>query len=332
MPRHSLPRKVRAIALAALAGLALAAPVTANDAIAVRVEPVPLERGEMARLSVGALIFRGALTLSSPDLRFGGLSGLDIAQDGERLTAVTDHGDWLQARPLYDRLGHLVGLADARMGRLAGADGRRLSTASRERDAESLTLRADGSALVSFERHHRLWLYPSADPPFSLAPRAYPIPPGLDETAPNDGIEAVAALPDGRLLVLAEGLWDGPDHLIGWLYQSGTWKRLHYAVHGAYRPTDAKALPNGDVLILERRFSVLGGFGARLRRVPAAEVFVGGVLRGVELAEFVPPMTVDNMEGLALRRGRGETLLYLVSDDNFQAVQSTVLLMFALPD
>ena len=323
---------IRALALAALVVLVAAAPATANDAIAVRVDAVPLERGEMARLSVGALIFRGAIALNSPDLRFGGLSGLDISRDGERLTAVSDHGDWLQARPLYDRLGHLVGLADARMGRLVGADGRRLSTATRERDAESLTLRVDGSALVSFERHHRLWLYPPADPPFSLAPRAFPTPPGIDEAAPNDGVEAVAELPDGRLLALAEGLWDGPDHLIGWLYQNGAWQRLHYAVHGAYRPTDAKAMPNGDVLILERRFSMVGGFGARLRRVPAAEVFVGGVLRGVELAEFVPPMTVDNMEGLALRRGRGETLLYIISDDNFQAVQSTVLMMFALPD
>jgi len=43
-------------------------------------------------------------------------------------------------------------------------------------------------------------------------------------------------------------------------------------------------------------------------------------------------MTVDYFEGLALRRGENETLIYVLSDDNFSAAQSTLLLMFALPD
>jgi hypothetical protein len=40
---------------------------------------------------------------------------------------------------------------------------------------------------------------------------------------------------------------------------------------------------------------------------------------------------IDNMEGIAVRRGpKGETLLYLISDDNFSPLQRTLLLMFEL--
>jgi hypothetical protein len=38
---------------------------------------------------------------------------------------------------------------------------------------------------------------------------------------------------------------------------------------------------------------------------------------------------IDNMEGLAVRRGpKGETLLYILSDDNYSPLQRTLLLMF----
>jgi hypothetical protein len=40
---------------------------------------------------------------------------------------------------------------------------------------------------------------------------------------------------------------------------------------------------------------------------------------------------VDNLEGLSARTGpRGETLLWLISDDNFNPLQRNILLMFEL--
>jgi len=42
---------------------------------------------------------------------------------------------------------------------------------------------------------------------------------------------------------------------------------------------------------------------------------------------------LDNMEGIATRKGEnGETLIYLISDDNFSSFQRTILLMFALDE
>jgi hypothetical protein len=56
-------------------------------------------------------------------------------------------------------------------------------------------------------------------------------------------------------------------------------------------------------------------------------------LSGTTLAVLRPPMTLDNMEGVAARRtAAGETLLYLISDDNFRAGQRTLLLVFALAE
>ena len=47
------------------------------------------------------------------------------------------------------------------------------------------------------------------------------------------------------------------------------------------------------------------------------------------LARVSPPYTVDNMEGIAaLRNKDGSIRLYLLSDDNLNKVQRTVLLAF----
>ncbi len=45
------------------------------------------------------------------------------------------------------------------------------------------------------------------------------------------------------------------------------------------------------------------------------------------------PLTLDNMEGVAARQSeRGETLIYLISDDNFRLLQRTLLMVFALEE
>jgi hypothetical protein len=63
----------------------------------------------------------------------------------------------------------------------------------------------------------------------------------------------------------------------------------------------------------------------------AAPIAPGARLEAEELALLRRPLSVDNFEGVACRLGpRGESLIYLVSDDNFSATQRTLLLQFAL--
>jgi hypothetical protein len=54
-------------------------------------------------------------------------------------------------------------------------------------------------------------------------------------------------------------------------------------------------------------------------------------VRATELAFLAAPYAVDNLEGLAATKGtRGETLLWLISDDNFNPLQRNILLQFEL--
>jgi len=69
-----------------------------------------------------------------------------------------------------------------------------------------------------------------------------------------------------------------------------------------------------------------------LRHVSASQLHEGVRLEGEVLANLsFMDASIDNMEGVAVRRGpKGETLLYMVSDDNFSPLQRTLLLMFEL--
>jgi hypothetical protein len=104
-----------------------------------------------------------------------------------------------------------------------------------------------------------------------------------------------------------------------------------------FRPTGAARLPNGDLLVVERRFPPLA---ARLVLLERASLGGRGALEPRELARIEPPLTLDNFEGVEVRRdARGRTLVYVLSDDNNCAkvngsarrgIQRTLLLMFEL--
>jgi hypothetical protein len=306
--------------------------------IAAPAEAEPLELSSRARQlnpdapkqhRVGRLAWRGGLLITSPDDRWGGLSGLEVSPDGKRMVAVSDRGHWVTAELAYDRAGRLSGIGNARIGELPGKNGKPLKDKKR-RDAEALAA-LDGRLLVAFERKHRIWRYPAAAEPFALAPDSLAKPPGLKDAPNNHGAEALTALADGGILAITQD--DGEDgDFAAYLQRRGKWSRLRYrAGAGDFEPTGAALLPDGDVVVLERHFNWLGGLAARLVRLAAAEIGPDRLLLGREIARLRPPLTLDNMEGVAARRGpRGETLIYLISDDNFSLLQDTLLLMFEL--
>ncbi len=102
--------------------------------------------------------------------------------------------------------------------------------------------------------------------------------------------------------------------------------------HDPFSVTSAANAPDGGLFLLERRYSLLGGVGMELRHVAASEVHEGARLDGDVLANLsFQDANIDNMEGIAVRRGpKGETLLYMISDNNFSPLQRTLLLMFEL--
>jgi hypothetical protein len=309
---------------AALSGLVAAEPV------AVRSTSVPLNPQDPRQRVVGRLEYRGGLHLVSDDPRFGGISSLRVLPDGQRLAAVTDEGWWVSAR-LVHRERRLVGLEGVEMGPLLGPDGK-APEGKDSRDAESLALLPDGELIVGFEREHRLLRYPAGTGRPDGIPVPCTAPPGLENAPFNGGIETLVALRGGGLLALTEH-WIEKDQIVGWTGGPNAWKRLGMRFELALRPSDGALLPEGDVLILERAYNPQRGVvNLRVRQIGREKIRPGSALGGRLVAEFAPPVTLDNYEGIcAVRDESGETHVYLVSDDNFDpAQQRTLLLMFAL--
>ncbi|HEY6552208.1 MAG TPA: esterase-like activity of phytase family protein, partial [Vicinamibacteria bacterium] len=127
--------------------------------------------------------------------------------------------------------------------------------------------------------------------------------------------------------------WIVDDTVRGWTNGPDRWQPLGYLFSGAYRPSDMARLPSGDMVVLERAYNPDRGIvGVRLRRVSRKGVKAGAKLQSTLIAELAPPLSVDNFEGIDAVRGQnGETLIYIVSDNNFRTGdQRTLLLMFAL--
>ncbi|WP_246148324.1 esterase-like activity of phytase family protein [Skermanella pratensis] len=321
----------RAFLLASLATLAVVgcSPLTANGPLE-NSYPVRLDDSRPDRRDVGTLIYRGGLALRDSDPDFGGLSGIVVEPDGRRFVAVSDRGNVVTGNLDYDDAGDLAGVRGITVAPLLDIDGKQAKT--NRADSEGLARLPDGRWAVSFERWHRVELYSShPDGPVTRPLPKLPRPPGIRSAEGNSGPEALAALPDGRMLVIEEGSDDKAGFSRAWLGGAEGWESLSYRGRAPYRPTDATFLPDGDLVVLERRASILGGFGARIVRVPGASIEAGGELSGTELAVLEPPVTTDNFEGIsAVSTPDGRTLLYVVSDDNLWGFQRTLLLMFEL--
>jgi hypothetical protein len=224
------------------------------------------------------------------------------------------------------------------MAPLLNPQGEPLKT-KRQSDAESLTGHWEPGAetpqkvFVSFEVTHRIWSYPFGLDGFAALPTAVPIPSGLLQAKANSGLESIELLsaPGDPLLILTEGEVETGGNIPAWILTETRSKPLFLANKEPFSATDLGTLANGDLLVLERRFSPLGGVGMRLRKIDQSLLQENTIMDGPELIHLGSPYTVDNMEGLSIRTGaNGETLLYIVSDDNFNPLQRTLLMMFEL--
>jgi hypothetical protein len=322
---------------AAVLAACTAFPASAKDAKTrkpeVAVEALLLNPEKPAETRVGRLTWLGGMRLWSKHWLFGGFSSLEISPDGKHLLTASDRGTWWEAQLELEN-GVPVGIGKNALHDMPDAEGQTFEDG--ESDSEGMARARDGSVYVSFERHHRILRYTLPDPADldtlpKMKPETLPSPPDLQSAPPNGGLEAIAMFDDRTLFALTESLQTQPGYNRGWLIQDGKWEPFEYKRTEPYDPTDAKRLPNGDMLVLERRFSMLGGLGARLCVIAGATVKPGAKLDCRTVAELQPPQSIDNMEGLAVRANeKGETIVYMISDDNFSRIQRTVLLVFRL--
>ncbi|TDK34552.1 hypothetical protein E2F50_17095 [Rhizobium deserti] len=283
----------------------------------------------------GPLEFLGGLEFSSVDSRLQSLSSIRFRADGESFVSVTDTGNWLTGRIERDGQGHLSNLADVEIHPIllrGGRPGWKLTS-----DAEGLALR-NGQAVVSFEQQHRVDIY--RNPGFETSEPSR----GLDFLIParelrrNAGMETIVASPQsshlkGSLVIVAERSLDEKGNLLAAILEGPMKGQFTVVRHDPYDATDGAFLPNGDLLLLERRFSFLGGLGMRIRRIKGDSLVPGAMVDGEVLVEADLSYAIDNIEGLDVLAGAdGRQRLILISDDNGSLMQRNVMLEFRLND
>jgi hypothetical protein len=319
-----------------LAGVVLVMmPVTtfAQAAVQVTAKPIPQFKPGSDQTVFGQLEFIGGIEFRSDDSRVQSLSSIRFRPDGAHFVSVLDTGEWLTGQVTRDASGRLSGLSGVAVSPILMRNGRAGSKAAA--DAEGLTLR-DGEAFVSFEQQHRVDAYP--DPGFETSTPSstvnFLIP--RHELRRNAGIETLVASPAssplaGGLLVIAESSRDETGNLLAAIVDGPLKGEFTVVRHDPYDATDGAFLADGDLLLLERRFSFIGGMGMKIRRIKGADIRPGAVVDGEVLIDVGSDHAIDNMEGIDVVAGPdGSAHLIVISDDNGLFLQRNVMLEFKL--
>jgi hypothetical protein len=302
--------------------------------IEVNAKPIPaFDLRDPSRVRFGSLAFRGGLELTSSYKDFGGVSALKVFADGQQFLAVTDKGRWLRGRIVYDGT-RPVGIADAEMAPILGTDGRPLA-ARGWYDTESLA-EDGGTVYVGIERANRIVRFDYGR--HGLLARGVPLglPGGVRGLPYNKGLECLAFVPralplGGTLIAISERGLDQDGNIKGFLIGGPTPGEFAVKRSDDYDVSDCAILPAGELLVLERRFSWARGVAMRMRRIALAQLKPGATQDGPIVVEADMGYQIDNMEGLSVHRAaNGETVLTLISDDNFSLLQRTLLLQFTL--
>ena len=308
--------------------------VTAPVSIEVNARPLPsFDTSDRSHVRFGSLEYRSGLILTSSFRGFGGLSGLRLDARGERFIAVSDKGSWFTGRIVYKGR-EMTGLDDVEASPILGPDGKAI-TARGWFDTESLAL--DGSYVyVGLERVNQVLRFDFAKGFTRSLGEVVPLPPAARKLPYNKGLEALVMVPKGfalagTLIAISERGLDAGGNIIGFLLGGKTPGQFGVRRTDDFDISDAVLLRSGDLLLLERKFSLLGGVGIRIRRVPIASVGPGAVIDGPAIFNADLGNEIDNMEGIdAHVTPEGDTVLTLVSDDNFSMIQRNLLLQFTL--
>ncbi|MCP3462483.1 MULTISPECIES: esterase-like activity of phytase family protein [unclassified Bradyrhizobium] len=319
--------------------------VTEPVAIEVNARQIPsFEPRDRARTRFGALEYRSGLVLTSPYRGFGGLSGIRFLdaqgqrKKGERFIAISDQGAWFSGTIRYAGR-DMAGLDDVEAAPMLNAEGRPITEKRLWYDTESIAL--DGSFVyVGLERVNALMRFDFSKGFTRARGEVLPLPPAAKKLPYNKGLEALVFVPKGlqkaqplagTLIAFSERGLDRDGNLIAFLIGGPSPGQFSVRRTENFDISDAVLLPSGELLILERKFSWFTGVNIRIRAIPLKSIAPGALVDGPELFAADLGHEIDNMEGIDAHIGAdGETVLTLVSDDNFSFLQRTLLLQFTL--
>ncbi|WP_411036745.1 esterase-like activity of phytase family protein [Shinella sp. BYT-45] len=282
----------------------------------------------------GKLEFLGGISYASSNSLLGAISAIRFREDQRHFVAVLDTGHWLTGRIERDGEGHLSGLADVKVRSMFDSDGQD-ENIKFKMDAEGLAIRR-GEVLVSFEVFHRIDAYP--DPGFMEAkPKlhlSFPFDPR--EMRVNRGMETLAMSPAAGPLgavpvAITERSLDSDGNVFAAVLEGPRAGPFAVKRSDPWDVTDGAFLPDGDLLILERRFRLSDGMGMRIRRIDGDTIRPGAVVDGEVLIDADLSQQIDNMEGLdVMVMAEDDIRIIVVSDDNHSILQRNLMLEFRL--
>jgi hypothetical protein len=330
---------------------------TEPETVALSLKAVPLQALNPTRKVVGDLALAGGFHLTSPDARFGGLSGIEVLDDGN-LLAVSDQGDFVWINLAKDG----VTPASAKIASMRDAGGNVLRGKA-DGDSEGIAVNG-GMALVSYERNHRVLAYDLAA--CGASARGAPLTIG--------GMSSSMAGAFGQARIAVDGN-QGPEPLAitrDWYLFTGIETKVGDESPLSARPLEAPfefnlrlgegapefvgldlietggARPDVRAFSLHRGFAALSGnaitivetdFARELDQTNLPARIIDDINERSHyrfretgrhrLAQLNVLYNIDNFEGIAAREmPDGHIRLYVISDNNFAANQRTLLYVF----
>jgi hypothetical protein len=253
---------------------------------------------------------------STPEVTFGGLSGLLI--EGDRVLASSDKGTLFQATITRGANGWLTPPTDARAIIVPTTSGQPVDEF--KGDLEGLARLPDGRLVLAFESYSRIETLQDLDG----VPRPTHAWDFFEGQFGNQAFEGVATLPDGRVLAIREG-FPNDATAIAHLWDGDVWSDgIQMPLSDGFVIVGADIGPDQCLYLLDRRYTLTGGFAHRLRRVAR--------LDGIgEMLYKSAPADLGNAEGLSVTEmPDGSVIATLITDNNFVPFTPTRLIEYRL--
>jgi len=281
--------------------------------------PLTISRATGPRLS-------GAWQLTMDDARFGGFSSMMLV--GDDLVLLSDAGVMFRLHRDGDGFAPSA-LASPLPSACTTGPTRKGS------DSESMSVTPDGREVrIGLERSNTLCAVDLASPQsarsLNLAPMAL--------WPQNAGAEAIASLSGKGLAIIGESRDSAEGtHPLLWYHGDPAdtdvrLTKMRYQPPRGYKPADAAFLPDGRMIVINRRFRLDAGRATALTIIPAFTPAEGQVLTGDIITEIANQPLAANYEGIALAPRAGGHTIWMVSDDNFSKPGRTMLLRMELDE
>ncbi len=294
-------------------------------ALTVTARHIDVPKGNVDIPTALSLRLTDAWELTSSNAEFGGLSAMYAS--GGALTFISDHG-------ALTRLGR-----DTASPRWIGVAGP-LPTGcgnmedKHQRDTESLVMDArTGSMWIGFEHRNGICRIASKANGGTVFVR----PTLMRHWRQSGGPEAMVRLRNGGFLVFEEVPKEGgaTSSVIHFdrdpADPNAKTTLMRYRPPTGYNPVDAAQLPDGRILVLNRRFALPFNFTNRLSIFSLPKIQAGAVLAGPIIARIDGEGIADNFEALSIDNDGEDLTIWLASDNNFMTIQRSLLLRFIWP-